>query len=170
MEKSLIRTLTLFRFSGVGAAADELELECGLFLLWAPFALLTLEEEVEEEEVAGGGGARVRWEDDEEDDEWDGRLCDDDDGFFFFLTGIGASYVRKDSKDMVGVSKSSSNSLGGYSFGARGRPGQIVADEVNYGKSWLSLRGIISLTVLKTSTFTVWGWCVIKIRNLEVQS
>ena len=48
---------------------------------------------------------------------------DDDDGaFFFFLTDVGASYVRKDSKDMVGVSKSSSSSLGGESFSGRGRP------------------------------------------------
>lgn len=112
-------SLTLLRFSGVAAA--ELELECGLFLLWVPFDLLVLEEE----EAAAGWG--VRWEDDTEEDEeveWDGRLCDDDDddGFFFFLTGVGASYVRKDSKDMVGVSKSSSSSLGGESFGARGRP------------------------------------------------
>lgn len=112
--------LTLLRFSG---AAAELELECGLLLLWVPFALLTLEEE-EEEEVAGGAGVRVWWwEDDVEEDEWDGRLCDDDDGFFFFLIDVGASYVRKDSKDMVGASNSSSSSLGGESFGARGRPG-----------------------------------------------
>ena len=31
-------------------------------------------------------------------------------GFFFFLLGVGASYVRKDSKDMVGVSKVSTSS------------------------------------------------------------
>lgn len=89
-----------------------------------PLALPTLEEE--EDDEGTGGEERVRWEDDAEDEEWDGRLCDeddDDDGFFFFLTGIGASYVRKDSKDMVGVSKSSSSSLVGLSFGTRGRPG-----------------------------------------------
>lgn len=126
--------LTLLRFSGVAAA--ELELECGLFLLWVPFDLLALEEEEdEEEEAAAGWGARVWWEDDTEEEEeegWDGRLCDDDDGFFFFLTGVGASYVRKDSKDMVGISKSSSSSLAGESFGARGRPGNREAnDKVN---------------------------------------
>lgn len=86
-----------------------------------PLALLALEEEEEEEEEGRGGGVPV-WR---EDEEWGGRLCDeddDDDGFFFFLTDVGASYVRKDSKDMVGVSKSSSSSLDGESFGTRGRP------------------------------------------------
>ncbi len=122
--------LTLLRFSGVAAA--ELEPECGLLELWVPLALFALEEEEDEdEEGAGGGGVRVWWEDDVKDEEWDGRLCDeddDDDGFFFFLTDVGASYVRKDSKDMVGVSKSSSSSLGGESFGARGRPGNTEAN------------------------------------------
>lgn len=100
--------------------------ECVLLVLWAPFALRALEEEEDEEEDAGGGGGvRVRWEDDVDEEEWDGRLCDEaeaDGVFFFFFTDVGASYVRKDSKDMVGTSKSSSSSLGGESFGTRGRP------------------------------------------------
>jgi len=93
--------LTLLRFSGVGAAADELEPEWGLLVLWAPFDLLALEEEEEET------GAEEGWREDDVEEEWDGRPCDVEDGkfgFFFFLTGVGASYVRKDSKDMVGVS------------------------------------------------------------------
>lgn len=49
---------------------------------------------------------------------------DDDNGFFFFLTDVGASYVRKDSKDMVGASKSSSSSLNEESF-TWGLPGDI---------------------------------------------
>lgn len=124
--------LTLLRFSGVAAA--EPEPECGLLVLWAPLALLTLEEEEDEEDA--GGGVRAWREDDTEDEECDGRLCDedeDDDGFFFFLTGIGASYVRKDSKDMMGVPKSSSSSLDGESFGTRGRPGNTAEDAVNHG-------------------------------------
>lgn len=88
-----------------------------------PLALLTLEEEEEEEEDDGTGVGVPVWR---EDEEWEGRLCDkddeDDDGFFFFLTDVGASYVRKDSKDMVGVSNSSSSSFNEESFGARDRP------------------------------------------------
>lgn len=67
--------------------------------------MLTLEEEEEDEDEegtgVGGTGAFL------EEEEWLGRLCDEEDdeeGFFFFLTDVGASYVRKDSKDMVGVS------------------------------------------------------------------
>lgn len=113
--------LTLLRFSCLVVDA-ELEPECDLLLPWA---LLALEEEEEEEEVEEGtaGGVLLRWED----AEWDGRLCDveddddDDTGFFFFLTDVGASYVRNDSKDMVGVSKSSS-SLAEESFDACGFP------------------------------------------------
>lgn len=104
---------------------DDVVPECVLLVLWAPFALRALEEEEDEEEDAGGG-VRVRWEDDVDEEEWDGRLCDEDEAdsvvFFFFFTDVGASYVRKDSKDMVGTSKSSSSSLGGESFGTRGRP------------------------------------------------
>lgn len=94
-------------------AATELEPECDLLLPWPLLALD--EEEVEEEGVEEGAawGVLLWWAD----AEWDGRLCDveDDDaaaaanGFFFFLTDVGASYVRNDSKDMVGVSKSSSS-------------------------------------------------------------
>lgn len=119
--------LTLLRFSGVAAA--ELEPECDLLVLWVPLALLALEEEEEEEEE--GRGVRVWWEDETEDE--DGRLWDeddeDDDGFFFFLTDVGASYVRKDSKDMVGVSKKSSSSLDGESLETRGRPGNTAAED-----------------------------------------
>lgn len=47
-----------------------------------------------------------------EEEDTDTRLCDveddDDGGFFFFLTDFGASYVRKNSKDMFGFSSSSS--------------------------------------------------------------
>lgn len=108
--------LTRLRFSSV--AATELELECDLLLPWA---LLALEEEEGEEGTAWG--VLLWWAD----SEWDGRLCDvvddddDDGGFFFFLTDVGASYVRKDSKDMVGVSKSSS-SLAEESFETCGLP------------------------------------------------
>lgn len=106
---------TLLRFTSV--AATKLEPECDLLLPWA---LLALEEEEEEEGTAWG--ALLWWAD----MEWDDRLCDvedDDDGngFFFFLTDVGASYVRKDSKDMVGVSKSSS-SLAEESFDTCGLP------------------------------------------------
>lgn len=94
-------------------------------LLCAPLDLLTLEEEEEDEDEegtgVGGTGAFL------EDEEWLGRLCDEEDdeeGFFFFLTDVGASYVRKDSKDMVGFSKSSSSSLDGEPFGTRCRPGK----------------------------------------------
>lgn len=101
-------------------AATESVPERGLLL---PFALFTLEEE--EVEEGAGGGVLLWWVD----VELDGRLCDvdddddDDDGFFFFLTDVGASYVRKDSKDMVGVSKSSSSSLDEESFDICGLPG-----------------------------------------------
>lgn len=117
--------LTLLRFSSV--AATELEPECDLLLPWPLLALD--EEEVEEEGVEEGAawGVLLWWAD----AEWDGRLCDveDDDaadadaanGFFFFLTDVGASYVRNDSKDMVGVSKSSS-SLAEESFDTCGLP------------------------------------------------
>lgn len=91
--------------------------------------MLTLEDEEEEEEGAGGGTAGVL----REEEEWRGRLCDEEDdeeGFFFFLTDVGASYVRKDSKDMVGVSKSSSSSLDEEPFGTRCRPGQQRRREV----------------------------------------
>lgn len=120
--------LTLLRFSGVGAD-DDLDSEWDLLVLWAPFDLFDLEEE----EEPGGDVWRWREVDEEEvDEEWEGRLCDDEEGnvvFFFFLTDVGASYVRKDSKDIMGVSKSSSSSsFGGESFGARGRPGNT---EVN---------------------------------------
>lgn len=123
--------LTLLRFSSV--AATELEPECDLLLPWPLLALD--EEDVEEEGVEEGAawGVLLWWAD----AEWDGRLCDvedddDDDaaaaaaaaaanGFFFFLTDVGASYVRNDSKDMVGVSKSSS-SLAEESFDTCGLP------------------------------------------------
>lgn len=93
--------------------------------------MLTLEdeEEDEDEEGAGGGGTGAL----REDEEWLGRLCDEEDdeeGFFFFLTDVGASYVRKDSKDMVGVSKSSSSSLDGEPFCTRCRPGEQRRREV----------------------------------------
>lgn len=56
---------------------------------------------------------------------------DDEEGcFFFFLTDVGASYVRKDSKDMVGVSKYSSSSIDGEPFGTRCRPGEHSQWEV----------------------------------------
>lgn len=102
-------------------AATALEPECDLLLPWA---LLALEEEEEEEVEEGAAGGVLLWW---ADAEWDGRLCDveddddDDKGFFFFLTDVGASYVRKDSKDMVGVSKSSS-SLAEESFDTCGLP------------------------------------------------
>lgn len=101
-------------------AATESVPERGLLL---PLALFTLEEE--EVEEGTGGGVLLWWVD----VELDGRLCDvddddDDDGFFFFLTDVGASYVRKDSKDMVGVSKSSSSSLDEESFDICGLPGE----------------------------------------------
>lgn len=124
---------TRLRFSGVGAAPDELELERDLLVLWAPFALLALEEE---EAVAGGLGVCV-WREDGVEDEWEGRVCDDDaddDGFFFFLRDAGASYVRKDSNDMVGASKYSSSSRDGESLGARGRPGKT--DVNRKGRRW----------------------------------
>lgn len=104
-------------------AATESDPERGLLL---PLALFTLEEEVEE---GTGGGVLLWWVD----VEWDGRLCDvdddDDDGFFFFLTDVGASYVRKDSKDMVGVSKSSSSSLDEESFDICG----LTGDKTGFG-------------------------------------
>lgn len=90
--------------------------------------MLTLEDE-DEEGAAGGGTGALR-----EDEEWLGRLCDeeedDEEGFFFFLTDVGASYVRNDSKDMVGVSKSSSSSLDGEALRTRCRPEQQQKGEV----------------------------------------
>lgn len=114
-------------------ASTELEPECDLLV---PRAFLALEEvEKEEEEVEEGtawgallGGA---------DADWDGWLCDvedddDDDAdgsaFFFFLTDVGASYVRKDSKDMVEVS-----SLAEESFDACVLP---VKHKNNQKKGW----------------------------------
>lgn len=97
--------------------------------------MLTLEEDkdVDEEGTsASGTGAFF------EDEEWPCRLCDEEDeeeGFFFFLTDVGASYVRKDSKDMVGVSKSSSSSLDGEPFGTRCRPGKRRQWEDEYCSS-----------------------------------
>ena len=86
-----------------------------------------MDEEEEEEEEAAAGWVRA-WEEDEDDDGRGGRLCDEDDeeeGLLFFFFGVfgEASYMRKDSKDMVGVSESSS-SPGPGSFGAWGRPAE----------------------------------------------
>lgn len=86
--------LTFLRFSGVGAMGVEVGLgaRSERLLLREPLVVLGLEG------CAGGGGAAGLGE---------GLSCC---GFFFFLVGVGASYVKKDSKDMVGVSKSSLSS------------------------------------------------------------
>lgn len=115
-----VAVLTRLRFSAVA----EAEPECGLLVLCVPLALLPLAEE--EDEEGAGGGVRERREDAVE--------ADDGGCFFFFLTGVGASYVRKDSKDMVGVSKSSSSSSGCESFGARGCPGKRRQMEVRMSR------------------------------------
>lgn len=109
-------------------AATESDPERALLLSLALFTL-----EAEEVEEGTDGGVLLWWVD----VDWDGRLCDvdddDDDGFFFFLTDVGASYVRKDSKDMVGVSKSSSSSLDEESFDICDLPGEKQVMEL---KRW----------------------------------
>lgn len=94
--------LTFRRFSGTGVVAVGVWAGSAL-LLRLPLALLGLDS-LEEEGAAGegwtGGRGGVWW--------WEeGRLLLPP-GFFFFLVGVGASYVRKDSNDMLGVSNASS--------------------------------------------------------------
>lgn len=94
--------LTFLRFSGtVGVDTDAVDGSGRLKLV--PLALLDLEDT----EAAGVTG-------------WDGR-----ESFFFFLLGLGSSYVRKDSKDMVGASKewSSSSSRSGSGLSLFSLPG-----------------------------------------------
>lgn len=83
-------------------------------LLRVPLALLGLEEAGAAGVRTGKGGV-MWWE------EWVGRL-----GFFLFFVGVGASYVRNDSNDMVGDSKGSSSSApwdnSGESLRSRDRP------------------------------------------------